>query len=285
MEAFAILVQRGRVATGLSYQRIGELVGRSPATIRDWERGRSSPNDPEVVSALAAVLDLPEDDLLESLGLSRPPAAPVASFSDLAPSAEGAEAVGEDVDIGDEEPVAGMVLEPEAEAGVLAGPEVGPEALPERGGEMAKSSDGDVPLSAEPAGETVPTEQVGEPSARLEPEAEGSTEPEDAEVAEAGQSQEVEEPGGAGAPRQPEPSIEHIEPPTHRTTIPPQPPPPRVAPVGSEPSYLEDGRQMATYRVRTVITVVVGIVLLLVLEWALHGLGVSLKDAFSGLHP
>ena len=86
METFATLVQQGREAAGLSYQRVAELVGRAPSTIRGWERGRSEPKDAEVVIALAAVLDLPEDVLLESVELSRSSSSIGGSFSDLAPS-------------------------------------------------------------------------------------------------------------------------------------------------------------------------------------------------------
>jgi len=42
---------------------------------------------------------------------------------------------------------------------------------------------------------------------------------------------------------------------------------------------------MTTYRVRTLLTVAILVVLLLLVEWGLHGASQSLKDALSGLHP
>lgn len=45
----------------MSVARFAELVGRSPSTIRGWERGRSRPGDPGTVGAVAAVLGVDED--------------------------------------------------------------------------------------------------------------------------------------------------------------------------------------------------------------------------------
>lgn len=45
----------------MSVARFAELVGRSPSTIRGWERSRSRPGDAGTVRAVAAVLGVDED--------------------------------------------------------------------------------------------------------------------------------------------------------------------------------------------------------------------------------
>jgi len=57
---------------GLSQAKLGELVGRSPSTIRSWERDDSTPNDPDVLMALAAVLGVEQRTLFEKAGVNRP---------------------------------------------------------------------------------------------------------------------------------------------------------------------------------------------------------------------
>ena len=57
---------------GLSQAKLGELVGRSPSTIRSWERDDSTPNDPEVLMALTAVLGVDQRTLFEKAGVDRP---------------------------------------------------------------------------------------------------------------------------------------------------------------------------------------------------------------------
>lgn len=52
--------------------RLGSMVGRSRSAVRMWERGESTPNDPAVVVALAAVLGVEEDRLFDSAGVPRP---------------------------------------------------------------------------------------------------------------------------------------------------------------------------------------------------------------------
>jgi len=253
METFATLVQRGRVATGLSHQRIAELVGRAPSTIRGWEWGRSEPNDPEVVMALAAVLDLPEDELLESVGLSRPAGPLGGSFSDLAPA-----------DLEQDEVVP---------HGVWA-PSVG-------GAHRAPTDEGIPPLAGEKdgvgsrVGGLGPAPTQGDASA-----VEGGPEVEALPIEEpiAPEEHPDRQRGSATLPRS-TPRVVRAEP--HRTAIPPQPL--LVPPV--QRSYLEDRRQMTTYRIRALLTFAILVVLLLLVEWGMHGASHSLKDALSGLHP
>lgn len=49
----------------MSQPQLAELVGRSTSTIRSWERDKSRPNDPQVLSALAAILGVEERQLFE----------------------------------------------------------------------------------------------------------------------------------------------------------------------------------------------------------------------------
>jgi len=70
--SFGRTIRYRRTKLGLSQTKLGELVGRSAATIRQWERDKSRPNDPEVVVAVAAVLGIEERILFDKLGLARP---------------------------------------------------------------------------------------------------------------------------------------------------------------------------------------------------------------------
>ncbi len=73
---FAKLLRQARDRAGMSQARLGELVGRSAATVRAWERGSSVPNDPTVVTAVAAALGLDEAELFRASGLEPPADAP-----------------------------------------------------------------------------------------------------------------------------------------------------------------------------------------------------------------
>lgn len=71
-EDFGGLIRRHRERLGLSIARVAELVGRAPATVRNWERGRSVPSDVGLLSTIGAVLAIPEEELFEAAGLDAP---------------------------------------------------------------------------------------------------------------------------------------------------------------------------------------------------------------------
>jgi transcriptional regulator with XRE-family HTH domain len=62
------MIRRRRESLGFSQARLGELVGRSASTIRNWERGKSTPAAPSDAVALAAVLGLDEQQVVEAAG-------------------------------------------------------------------------------------------------------------------------------------------------------------------------------------------------------------------------
>ena len=70
--SFGRTIKSRRTTLGLSQAKLGELVGRTPTTIRSWERDTSVPNDPSVISALSAVLGIDERTLFERAGVNRP---------------------------------------------------------------------------------------------------------------------------------------------------------------------------------------------------------------------
>jgi hypothetical protein len=56
----------------MSPHRVAELIGRASGTVRAWERGRTVPSDPFVVSSLAAVLAINEETLFRAANLNPP---------------------------------------------------------------------------------------------------------------------------------------------------------------------------------------------------------------------
>jgi transcriptional regulator with XRE-family HTH domain len=69
---FGKTIKSRRTRLGLSQAKLGELVGRSPSTIRSWEKDSTSPADQEVLTALAAVLGIDEALLYEKAGQALP---------------------------------------------------------------------------------------------------------------------------------------------------------------------------------------------------------------------
>lgn len=71
--SFGRTVRYRRTKLGLSQAKLGDLVGRSPSTIRSWERDRSAPTEKSVLHALAAILGVDEKSLFEKAGQDPPP--------------------------------------------------------------------------------------------------------------------------------------------------------------------------------------------------------------------
>ena len=69
------LIRRQRAALDLTQARLAELVGRSPSTVRSWERDRSHPADEASLAALAAVLGLTDEEVAGASGGQPAPAA------------------------------------------------------------------------------------------------------------------------------------------------------------------------------------------------------------------
>ena len=69
---FGRTVRYRRTKLGLSPAKLGELVGRSPSTIRSWERDKSVPTEPGVLHTLAAILGVDEKLLFEKAGQEVP---------------------------------------------------------------------------------------------------------------------------------------------------------------------------------------------------------------------
>ena len=69
---FGRSIRYRRTKLGLSQTRLGELVGRSGAAVRSWEREASTPTDPSVLQALSAVLGIEEEVLFDKAGVTTP---------------------------------------------------------------------------------------------------------------------------------------------------------------------------------------------------------------------
>ena len=72
VRTFGRTVRYRRTELGLSQTKLGELVGRSPSTVRSWERDKSHPNDPHVITTLSAILGIDERTLFEKAGQPHP---------------------------------------------------------------------------------------------------------------------------------------------------------------------------------------------------------------------
>lgn len=70
--SFGRSVRYRRTKLGLSQSRLGELVGRSAAAVRSWERDSSLPSDSSVLEALSAVLGIEREVLFAKAGMNAP---------------------------------------------------------------------------------------------------------------------------------------------------------------------------------------------------------------------
>lgn len=248
--SLAQLIKQRRDALGFSQARLGELVGRSASTIRNWERGNATPSERSDAVALAAILGLNEREVLEGAGfevddVDEEPTmeqayASLAPESQEAPSSEIEEVAGPEAPAEaepGEERVDGV------EANEVAGP---PEDEPDSV-EAEVVADGEV-------GETEPEDGVPEP----EPEPEPEREPEAAFSEFFRPAPEVDLSDSTPAPDADDSHrVGRAAPPTVLETATPP-----------EPSYLEDPGERQHYRVRAVATAALIIGLLIVLMWS-----------------
>lgn len=230
--SFGRTVRYRRTKLGLSQAQLAELVGRSAATVRAWERDKSRPNDTKVLSALAAILGVSERQLFEKADVAQPEPA-----AETNPTVEQALATlhpvtgeGDAATTDDEASPGPMTDLPEDEqADPLPAPE------PERDEVLVEQAD--LPVPSEPV-------------------------PDEAEV---GQDIEIEEPVPDTGARQPvgvAAAPAFTAPPDRYVTTP-------VTPPLSDISYMEDRAQRQLYRVRTLATLVFLVALVVAFIWSL----------------
>ena len=230
--SFGRTIRYRRTKIGLSQAQLGELVGRSASSIRSWERDVSTPTDPEVITALSAILDIDGRALFDKAGVPMP-------TEETHPTVE--EALASLAPMPLEEPIE-EVVEPDPIIAASDGPETGV-------AEFALVLDADSELEAE-VHERLEQQRPGEPPRGGEPDTEFepfSLRPEPVGVAEMKSTSDA--PAFVSPP----------EPYVITAPIPPM----------VEPSYMEDQGQRQVYRVRNLATVVLVLALVIVLLWSL----------------
>lgn len=244
-QTFARLIRKRRDALGLSQARLGELVGRSATTIRNWERAQASPSERSDVVALAAVLGLNEGEVLEQAGFEPPVVEDKPTMEQAyasltsetvrvmaAPSVEGTPA--------DE---AQAAPEPEIDVDSTPPPDVRSAAIEaEPDVEEIEAPVFQMPPAFEETVSALPDFPIGAESGRLE-----------------GDPTEVQADRGR----------------TRRAA----PPTVLEAATPGEPSYIEDADERERYRVRAVATALLVVAILIVLLWSFD----RATDALGGL--
>jgi transcriptional regulator with XRE-family HTH domain len=228
--SFGRTVRYRRTKLGLSQAQLAELVGRSAATIRAWERDKGRPNDPKVLSTLAAILGVNERQLFEKADVEPPK--PV---EETRPTVEQALAtLGPVSTEGDAGPVAETVSEVEpadetSEVGEeLEAGELVVEPLEE---EVESPSDVSQPEHDDPIAESI----IEQPDEEVVPDI-GIRQPVTA----------------AASPAFIAPADRYV-----------------TTPVTPALSYMEDRSQRQLYRVRTLATLVVLVALVVAFIWSL----------------
>jgi len=232
--SFGRTVRYRRTKLGLSQAQLAELVGRSTASVRAWERDKSRPNDTKVIAALSAILGVSERQMFEKADVvpptpsAEPDATLEQTLAELSPTGEDPATGGDD----DDDRTA-LLVGPsgdDAESGVDAEPVIELDLEPEPG------------LDGDP---------VAEPG-------EGDTD--DADV-------DADAPVVAAALTGAASDPAYVAPTDNYVTTP-------LTPTLSDLSYMEDRSQRQLYRVRTLATLVALVALVVAFLWAVgEGLG------------
>lgn len=242
--SFGDSIRRGRAVVGLSQAKVAELIGKSPSTVRSWELGRTSPSEPGVVSALAAVLGIDESTLLGRAGFAEPVLTPRLSLQQELESLRH----NDPTPIPPPEPLPPKVKAPRDDDSR----------------QPAVSKPSRFALRSGPPRHLVPEGIEIQPlppllaAATLPPVTEEKSGTEEKPI-----SVTVLEAAKPAAPRR-----------QRKVTVLPQ------ATSGAGRSYIEDSDQRELYRWRGVVTVVCLVVLLLAFWWALRNLGSAVSDFF-----
>lgn len=227
---FGRSVRFRRTKIGLSQTRLGELVGRSSAAVRSWERDASVPTDPSVLEALSAVLGIDKQILFEKAGIGTP-------AIETSPTVE--EALG--------------TLAPVPPSVSVAEPDVGDPDRSEP--ELEIQYDGEADGSDDDSAEefTLPLEEpVEEPAEDLFEESDSQDDDASADLVAL----------GALTTRQERPQVGFASP--VESIVYTVPAPPVV-----EPTYIEDESQRQVYRLRNLATLVLAVGLIVMFFWAM----------------
>lgn len=265
--SFGRTVRYRRTKLGLSQAKLGELVGRSPSTIRSWERDKSTPNETAVLHALAAILGVDERSLFDKAGQDPPlevETSPTVeeALATLRPVVEAGNRVSDqrevdediDFDVGEEVEIA-EIVDMDEPAGLDE--ERDADAVIEQTQPFEPEPVDDAPEMSEPPLDEKPPSEVGTDTpgagsadAGSPPATHEETWERPSGALESAASTAVPSESGYVAP--PEPFV---------VTVP-------TAPV-AEPSYVEDEGQRQLYRLRNLATLVVIVALVIALIWAL----------------
>lgn len=261
--SFGRTVRYRRTKLGISQARLGQLIGRSPATIRSWEADKSLPNDPHVIPVLAAVIGIDAKSLYLKAGIEPPVVEETSptieeALASLAPETPDAlepspyQSLAEELQAYEETP--GADIAPVESQGLFATIDEAEEAELARL-DPANDADGDQSdQSARAPKHVEPTPSV----------ADGPADPGGEEPTEM-----LAEPAPRTV-RKAEPIVARRLHPSPEATVPAAAVAPQAILVSTEQSYIENRVEKQIYQFRTLATVVGLVVLGIAFLWALR---------------